>query len=364
MLFSKLLKLKIFYTIVILLIEGFVRFIRVIKIKRKGGNVVIISLHRLGDSVFTIPAIKKIINYHNEKIFLICFSETIDIFKIALNKINYIGLSHNDFYLSDRIASGTAKKQLTILDPGLIYDLTGCVTSASLIFNSKAEKIIGINDKIYKSIYTQYFPKKIDNHITDLYNNVVKSLPIIEIKSIVSEKYFTQGLILIHPFAGWRAKEWGLNKFIELTLMMKDDYKIAFILPENKNDENTMRALKNNNINFNIANNSAELIEEIKKCSIFIGNDSGPIHIANILGKPTFTIYGPTNPAVHRPLTGKNNYIVKKIQCSPLGVEKMCFTLGGQVGCPNFECMNMLSVYEVKMELEKFLFETEYKDCL
>ena len=31
----------------------------------------------------------------------------------------------------------------------------------------------------------------------------------------------------------------------------------------------------------------------MKKCSVFIGNDSGPVQIASLLGKPTFTIYSP-----------------------------------------------------------------------
>jgi ADP-heptose:LPS heptosyltransferase len=247
------------------------------------------------------------------------------------------------------------------LDPVLIYDLTGCVTSASLIYNSTAEKIIGINDKIYKSIYTRFIPKEIVNHITDLYNNVVISLPEVDIKSSISDSAALPGLILIHPFAGWSAKEWGLNKFIELTLLMKKNYEFAFVLPGNKNDEITIAALKNNNITFSIANNTSDLIEAIKKCSIFVGNDSGPVHIANLLGKSTFTVYGPTNPAFHSPLNGKNSFISKRIKCSPKYGEKMCFTLGGQIGCPSFECMNLLSVDEVKMELEKFISDNEYK---
>jgi ADP-heptose:LPS heptosyltransferase len=272
-----------------------------------------------------------------------------------------VGLSHDDFYFTGRIASRNAKKQLKILDPGLIYDLTGCVTSASMIYNSTAEIIIGINDNIYKSIYTCFIPKKIVDHITDIYNNVVTSLPELDNDNIISDTITQGGLILIHPFAGWSAKEWGLNKFIELTLLLKKDYECSFILPRGKIDKNTINSMKNNGITFNITNNTGELITTINKCSVFIGNDSGPVHIANLLGKPTFTIYGPTNPAFHKPLSGKNNYIIQRIKCSPGNGEKMCFTMGGQIGCPSFECMNLLSVDQVKLELEKFLSEIKLK---
>ena len=355
--FTKLLQVKFIGAIVSFFADNSFRIIRKIKNKRKTGNVVIISLHRLGDSIFTIPAIKKILNHHKENVSLICFSETIGIFEIALNNIQYVGLSHDDFYLADRIASGFAKKQLKILDPGLIYDLTGCITSASLIYNTTAEKIIGINDNIYKSIFTCFIPKKITNHITDIYNNVVRSLPDLESENIYSDNIIPNGVILIHPFAGWRAKEWGLKKFIELTLLLKKDYDFSFILPGDKIDKNTIDTLKENDISFHITNNVEELIFAIKNCSVFIGNDSGPIHIANLLGKPTFTVYGPTNPEIHKPLIGSNKYVIERIKCSPGKEEKMCFTLGGQIGCPSFECMNLLSIDKVKLELVKFLTE-------
>jgi heptosyltransferase-2 len=361
--FTKLLNIKFINAAVSYLTDNLFRFIRQIKNKRSGGGVVVISLHRLGDSIFTIHAIKKILNYHKENVNLICFAESIDIFKIALNNINYVGLSHFDFYFNGRFASGNAKKQLKILDPGVIYDLTGCITSASMIYNSSAQKIIGINDNIYKSIYTSFIPKNITNHITDIYNNVVRSLPELENENIISNKIISNR-ILIHPFAGWSAKEWGLNKFIDLTLPLKKEYDVSFIIPGERIDKNTIDALKKNSISFNITNNTEELIIAIKNCSAFIGNDSGPVHIANLLGKPTFTIYGPTNPDFHKPLIGKNNFVNFKVKCSPGKEEKMCYTLGGQIGCPSFECMNILSVGKVKQELEKFLSEIKLKDNL
>jgi ADP-heptose:LPS heptosyltransferase len=104
---------------------------------------------------------------------------------------------------------------------------------------------------------------------------------------------------------------------------------------------------------------TADLIEVIKRCALLIGNDSGPVHIANLLGKPTFTIYGPTNPDFHKPLDGINKYIIKEIPCSPRTNEKMCFTYGGMIGCPSFECMNNLNVEEVKTSVDDFILSLE-----
>ncbi len=40
----------------------------------------------------------------------------------------------------------------------------------------------------------------------------------------------------------------------------------------------------------------AQLIQSLDECDRFIGNDSGPGHLAALLGLPTFTIFGPQLP--------------------------------------------------------------------
>jgi len=44
-----------------------------------------------------------------------------------------------------------------------------------------------------------------------------------------------------------------------------------------------------------------ELIALIAGARIFVGNDSGPVHIAAATGRPVVAIYGPTNPAQWHP---------------------------------------------------------------
>ncbi len=44
------------------------------------------------------------------------------------------------------------------------------------------------------------------------------------------------------------------------------------------------------------------LADELSKCSLIIGNDTGAIHLANALGIPTIVLYGPTSPLRTRPV--------------------------------------------------------------
>jgi ADP-heptose:LPS heptosyltransferase len=45
-----------------------------------------------------------------------------------------------------------------------------------------------------------------------------------------------------------------------------------------------------------------DLYSEIARADLFIGNDSGPAHLAGIIGVNTLALFGPSNPTVWQPL--------------------------------------------------------------
>ena len=48
----------------------------------------------------------------------------------------------------------------------------------------------------------------------------------------------------------------------------------------------------------------SQLIELSRRITLAIGGDTGPLHLAAALGKPTVGIYGPTDPARNGPFHG------------------------------------------------------------
>jgi ADP-heptose:LPS heptosyltransferase len=52
-----------------------------------------------------------------------------------------------------------------------------------------------------------------------------------------------------------------------------------------------------------------ELGALLKRCAVWIGNDSGPKHIAVALGVPTVTVFGPTNPINWQPPDGPHAFV-------------------------------------------------------
>jgi heptosyltransferase-2 len=55
----------------------------------------------------------------------------------------------------------------------------------------------------------------------------------------------------------------------------------------------------------------------MKKCRVFISNDSGPMHMAAASGVPTVAIFGPTNPAWVRPWGVGHRVVRTDICCGP-----------------------------------------------
>jgi ADP-heptose:LPS heptosyltransferase len=324
----------------------------------KSGNIVIISFCKLGDTVFTTPAISEIQKFYKKTICVVCYPESVPIYNLVLNNIKFLQIDRGHFLFGGRIADFYSRKVFAELNPEIIFDLNGVMTSATLIFNSRAKSIIGMSRKQFRAIYDHYLPINRKNHLMDMYLSTVASvIPISDKESIkyFPNKFNSDEIILIHPFAGWKAKEWNLKKFIELTEEINKYYNISVIIQSGSIPNDILDELDKKGIDFLETNSVDELIIHIKECSVFIGNDSGPIHIANLLGKPTFSLFGPTNPKFAAPLGDYNEYTFKVVKCSPRIDEEFCFTNGGRDGCPSFECMNQLSVGKVKDALFIFL---------
>lgn len=322
------------------------------------GPVAIIVLHRLGDTVFTIPALKIIISNFDSDVLIVCYPESKSILQLAFKDVRYLELEHSMFYFNDRIATHQSRNKFRSFHPRIIFDLTGVMTSASLLFNSKASTIYGMTRRHFKGIYTQSVETNINLHCRDIYLEAIKPYFKIETDdNSIHSKPDINGKILIAPFAGWEAKEWGLMNFISLTEKLLFSFDCYFITEKNKLTEDLKSHLISSKIKLIETTTIDDLIAEIAKASILIGNDSGPVHIASLLGLATFTIYGPTNPLFSSPSGSFHTYIQKKIKCSPPKEKQYCFTNAGRNGCSSFECMNQLTVDEVYLSVMKFLNE-------
>lgn len=331
-------------------------FAKIIPLKRN--SICVISIHKLGDTIFTFDAVHSIMSYFNKDVFILCSENAASVYQLITDKKFIVPIERKYFHLDDRYIDRRARKILSKLKPEVIFDLTGVMTSASLIFNSRAKRIIGFNRKIFRKIFDEYSEFNLGNHSREIYLNPIKNfIPIREYSYPQLNLNNPIKKILIFPFAGWPSKEWSLYKFIELGRLLNDKYDVSFILASN--NERILDYYNQLKLSYVITSTTEELINEIRKSDLVIGNDSGPVQIAAVLGKITFSIYGPTNPKFHLPKGNKNFYYQKIIRCSPIKDERLCFTDGGKNGCPSFECLSLITVTEVYKNLLQVIEKIE-----
>jgi heptosyltransferase-2 len=150
-------------------------------------------------------------------------------------------------------------------------------------------------------------------------------------------------LIGINPTATWRSKRWPLENFSEVINGLKAIGSFKFVITGPKEDIplfNQLKALsKTELINAAGKTDIWQLCALIDRCSLFITNDGGSMHIASILKKPFVAIFGPTDIVrfgAYEPYA-QGVILHKKLDCSP------CF----RKDCASLKCMRSITPREV-----------------
>ncbi len=90
----------------------------------------------------------------------------------------------------------------------------------------------------------------------------------------------------------------------------------------------------------------ADLPALLSQCHLFIGNDSGAMHVAAAVGVPIVAVFGPTDPDGTAPVTPRCSIIQQKPYCSP------CFLRR----CPtDHRCMNAITANMVEAAARPWL---------
>jgi heptosyltransferase II len=92
----------------------------------------------------------------------------------------------------------------------------------------------------------------------------------------------------------------------------------------------------------------AELPALLSRCSVFLGNDSGAMHVAAAVGLPVVAVFGPTDPFGTAPVTPRCAIVQERPYCSP------CFLRR----CPtDHRCMTAVTPEMVRVPLLRTLAE-------
>jgi len=139
-------------------------------------------------------------------------------------------------------------------------------------------------------------------------------------------------LIAIHPGTSRKTlyKRWDPSCYAALADRLIEQHNAKIVWTWGPGELSTVQAvvamMKHDSI---IAGSVTlkQLAELFRRCALFVGSDSGPMHIASFMKTPVVVIYGPTDPVVNAPYRQERSFILRKdVSCNPCR-EKNCSRL-------------------------------------
>jgi ADP-heptose:LPS heptosyltransferase len=128
-------------------------------------------------------------------------------------------------------------------------------------------------------------------------------------QSIVMPRPLDGHAVFVHTGAGQAIRVWPLDRYQRLVQRLRArHYHVIVACDPDQRDW----WLKAGETNIAIPGSVNELLQLIDQAGVFIGNDSGPGHIAAFCGVPTYTLFGPQLPEWFVPLHPESVHIEGK----------------------------------------------------
>ena len=127
------------------------------------------------------------------------------------------------------------------------------------------------------------------------------------------------GLVTLAPGTIWETKHWGSEKFAEVARhFLQRGFAVALMGSgrERVVCEEVAR-LAPGAIDIAGETTLTELAALIRRSTICVTNDSGPMHLAVALGRPVVSVFGPTDPVWIGPYGREDAVLRAGIACSP-----------------------------------------------
>ena len=150
-------------------------------------------------------------------------------------------------------------------------------------------------------------------------------------------------LVAIHPGASWEGKRWDKGNFAALADKIMQHYDVTVVLTGSKDElpltRKVAELMKKKPVNLTGELSLRLLLALYERCLLWIGNDTGPMHLAVAVQKPVVALYGPTSPEKFGPSSPDSVIIRKEISCSPCKQHTCRFS--------TYRCMEAVSVEDV-----------------
>lgn len=245
-------------------------------------------------------------------------------------------------------------------------------TSLLLYFTGSSVRI-GYNEASCSFLYTDKVRRDMSKHEVDRILSLLELLQVDgsklekfphlhisadsrqKINELLEKEGISKGDVIfgIAPGSVWGTKKWAAERYGELADRFVEKFGVRVVLigspAERESGDKITAVAKNKPVDMIGKTALSELAALIARCTLLVGNDSAPGHVAAAAGVPVVTLFGPTSPSFGYAPYGKNVEIVEKeLACRPCHHH-------GPMECPkeHFRCMKDITVDDVMEAVEK-----------
>jgi heptosyltransferase-2 len=251
-----------------------------------------------------------------------------------------------------------------------VYVLKRSLSSAIIAWLSGAPERIGFDTEGRGCLLTKRVPYRHDRHEVENFLDVLRADDVkveddfLEIWTTAEEEQRAKRVLadagvaadeqpaIIHPFSAVPQRGWPLENFAELARRLSREAGCRPIVVGGVGDSETFDKVRHrfgeSTVDLVGKCTLRETIALLKRCVLFVGNDSGIMHLAAAAGTPLVALFGPQSPVKFGPWSRRAKVIYKGMKCSPC--RQKFFSECEPSARMRPVCMEAISVEEVFQE--------------
>ncbi|MEO8045653.1 MAG: putative lipopolysaccharide heptosyltransferase III [Nitrospirota bacterium] len=324
-------------------------------------NVLIIKLRYIGDVLLATPTVRAIKAAQPDvRVTMMVNRGTEDVLSENPDLEEVIVLDKGSLAAQSRLIAGLRSRRFDT-----VIDLTDGDRSAFLTWISGASVRIGFNDehRWRGKYYTQ-----VVQSMPGVQHRIDRDLEALKPMSIQAgskdpQLWLTpeeeksadelldqlgvqrsQSMMILQPGARYWFKAWPPDRYAELADRLTSHYDCQVLIGGSNQDVDLAQQIRQTTKSEPVIIAGRTTIKQfsaiVKNSTLFVGSDSGAMHIAAAVGTSVVALFGPSNPAEWGPRGKTNQVIYKGLDC------RVCFHPTCQRGEQN--CMKLISVDEVE----------------
>jgi len=346
-------------------------------------NILIVRLSSLGDVLMSIPAVFSIKQRYKEARISWLVEGTVGKFLSYQSFVDNViefprkrianGIKHNPLYALKELM--LFSKRLREVEYDIIADFHGIIKSALLSRMARGKRVVGFSKTYAKEKSHLFYDEVVEGNerrIHKVERNMLMArylgvcgdtlMPHLatpyEAKLYIDSFFEKQGLsppiFAINPFSskGSEYKRWDLERYGELIRVITEKLDATTLIlwgPDEEEGAQYLKKISGNKAYLSCPTDISQLFALLCKVQMYIGGDTGVMHLAALAGTPVLALFGPTDVEINAPYTHLKRVLRKELGCSPC---KNRF-------CNDRKCMEEITVEEVFqaiLEMENRLY--------